>query len=340
MLAAWGLLILSLFIILVGCDLFTNGVEWAGKKLRLAEGAVGSVLAAVGTCLPETLIAILAIVFGEKKGAGDAIGIGAILGAPLMLSTLAFFVTGLAVIFYSLKKTRPRRMNVDHRILGRDLRFFFIVFIISAAAAYVTLKPAKYAVAVGLVLLYAYYIRLTFADKRGPESDEDISPLHFFKKAGEPPLWLIGLQGVLGVGALVCGAYVFVAQLTQIAVATGVRPLVLSLIITPIATELPEKFNSVLWVRQRKDTLALGNISGAMVFQSSICPAIGMVFTEWKLDIEAMACVVVAVVSAATVWGEMMWRKRISAYALLMGGAFYAAYLVWIFTAGEKLIPR
>ena len=135
MIAAWGLLALSLAIILGGCDLFTNGVEWAGKKLRLSEGAVGSILAAVGTCLPETLIAILAIFFGKEEGAGNEVGIGAILGAPLMLSTLAFFVTGLAVIFFSRNHSRSIRMRVNHNVLGRDLRYFFLVFSMSAAAA-------------------------------------------------------------------------------------------------------------------------------------------------------------------------------------------------------------
>jgi len=50
----------------------------AGKKLDLSEGAVGSVLAAVGTALPETLIPIIAIVFAGDA-AGHEIGIGAIL---------------------------------------------------------------------------------------------------------------------------------------------------------------------------------------------------------------------------------------------------------------------
>jgi len=102
------------------------------------------------------------------------------------------------------------------------------------------------------------------------------------------------------------------------------------LIITPIATELPEKINSILWIRQKKDTLALGNISGAMVFQSSISPAIGMAFTDWKLDGQALAVVVVALGSAATAWGSMVWKKRLSPYALLMGGAFYAGYIWWV----------
>src|SRR4029078_9643097 len=80
-----------------GAELFTNGIEWFGKKLGLAEGAVGSVLAAVGTALPETMIPIIAILFSGQEHS-DEIGVGAILGAPFMLATLAMFVTGIAVL--------------------------------------------------------------------------------------------------------------------------------------------------------------------------------------------------------------------------------------------------
>ncbi len=320
------LLIVSLAVILVGCDLFTNSVEWAGKKLNLAEGAVGSVLAAVGTCLPETLIAILAIFIG-----GTDIGIGAILGAPLMLATLAFFVTGLAVLVYTRKGLRTIDMNVNHKVLGRDLRYFFIVFSLSAVASFLPDYWMKAAVAATLVTLYALYIKQTFAEDRGPEVDEDISPLHFFKREGDPPLWVIILQALAGLGVLVFGAHLFVDELRSVGNAMAVPISVLALIITPIATELPEKFNSILWVRRKKDTLALGNISGAMVFQSCIPTAIGMLFTDWKLDRNALAAVVIAVISAGVVWGDMTSRKRISAYSLLVGGFFYGLYLVWVF---------
>lgn len=330
--ALWFGLVVSLGIILLGCDLFTNGVEWAGKKLRLAEGVVGSILAAVGTCLPETLIAILAIVFGKSSGAGgEGIGIGAILGAPLMLSTLAFCITGAAVLFFTRRGHRTSEMQVNPRVLRRDLGFFFMVFGLAAAASFLDARPLKYGVAVALVGLYALYIRQTFADEHNPDTDEDISPLHFFRRPGEPPLWLVIGQALVGLAALVIGAHMFVDRLQGIATLTHIPTLVLSLIITPIATELPEKFNSVLWVRHKKDTLALGNISGAMVFQSSIPPAIGMVFTEWKLDDRAMAAVVVAMASAGTAWADLKWRKRLSPHSLLLGGLFYAVYLYWIF---------
>ena len=107
------ILIGAFLVILLGAELFTNGIEWFGRKLELAEGAVGSVLAAVGTALPETMIPIIAILSGGGSAASHGIGVGAILGAPFMLSTLAMFVTGAAVLVVG--RNRPKRdgMPVD-----------------------------------------------------------------------------------------------------------------------------------------------------------------------------------------------------------------------------------
>ena len=104
------LLILALGIILLSAELFTNGVEWFGRRYELGEGAVGSVLAAVGTALPETLVPIIAIVFTGGKAADD-IGVGAILGAPFMLSSLAMVVTAAAVVIFTW---RGRRLSLIH----------------------------------------------------------------------------------------------------------------------------------------------------------------------------------------------------------------------------------
>src|SRR5918999_3024622 len=105
------ILLISFVIILAGAELFTNGIEWFGRKLGLAEGAVGSVLAAVGTALPETMIPIVAILFAAEEHS-DEIGVGAILGAPFMLATLAMFVTGLAVVFAGRRRASGDVMPV------------------------------------------------------------------------------------------------------------------------------------------------------------------------------------------------------------------------------------
>ena len=79
------LLLVAFAIILLGAELFTNAIEWFGHQLGLAEGAVGSVLAAVGTALPETMIPLVAIVFGAGSRS-DGVGVGAILGCLLYTS--------------------------------------------------------------------------------------------------------------------------------------------------------------------------------------------------------------------------------------------------------------
>src|SRR5437773_1627374 len=105
-------LALAFIVILLGAELFTNGIEWFGHKLGLAEGAVGSVLAAVGTALPETMIPIIAILV-SSGASSSAVGVGAILGAPFMLGTLAMFVTGVAVLIVSRGRTNGDAMSVD-----------------------------------------------------------------------------------------------------------------------------------------------------------------------------------------------------------------------------------
>ena len=122
----WGLLGASLVVILAGAELFTNGIEWVGEGFGLSEGAVGSVLAAVGTALPETLLPIVAIFSGHS--AGDEIGIGAILGAPFMLTTLAMFALGVTVVVMSRRGKRSSTLEHDPGVFVQDLRYFLVMF--------------------------------------------------------------------------------------------------------------------------------------------------------------------------------------------------------------------
>jgi cation:H+ antiporter len=322
-------LILSLGAILVGAELFTNGIEWFGKKLQLAEGAVGSVLAAVGTAMPETIIPIIAILF-SRDAAKHEIGVGAILGAPLMLSTLAFFVTGAAVFLFKAQGRRTLQMSVNHRVLAYDLRSFFLVYAVAIGATFLQHRSLKIAAGVFLLAAYSYYVRRTL--RRSPESSEhELDPLHFQRGHGHPRLRIVAGQVVMSMVLIVGGAYIFVQNLRTIALATGISALVLATIITPIATELPEKFNSVIWIRRRKDTLALGNISGAMVFQSSIPTAVGIFFTPWHLSPQALAAAIITLAASVFAWAALTIRKRLSPYTLLTGIVFYVAYLVYTF---------
>ena len=329
------MLVVSIAIILVACELFVNGIEWLGKKLNLGEGAVGSILAAVGTALPETLLPIIAIVF-VGTGAAHEIGIGAILGAPFMLSTAAFFVTGTAVLIFSRHGRRMSLMKVNTSILGRDMRFFLIVYTIAVASAFISLHAIKVGIAIFLVGLYGYYVIRTL-NEESPLGG-DLNPLHFARHAKEPGLTIVMAQVVAALALIIGGSRLFVQNMEVVADAMGASPLVLALIVAPLATELPEKFNSVLWVRETKDTLAMGNISGAMVFQSCIPVAVGLVLTEWRLDQYALAAVVIALISTAVVYLTMAKRGHLTGNILALGGLFYVAFIAFVVAAPSLVV--
>ncbi len=338
------ILVIALIVILIGAELFTNGIEWVGRKLDLAEGAVGSVLAAVGTALPETMIPIIAILFAGGGEASHAVGIGAILGAPFMLSTLAMFVTGMGVLAFRGRRATAEDMRIDTPTLLHDVRYFAIAYAIAVGAAFLPLEPVwlKWIVAVGLVAIYAWYVRGHF--QADAEVDpEDLAPLRFHRlDAGAhradpqtPRLRIVYVQVAVALGCIVVGAFFFVDGVQQVAAVLGVDELLLALVVAPIATELPEKFNSLIWVRQNKDTLAMGNITGAMVFQSTIPTFVALVFASsaWHIgegSYTAFASAGIAFLSTAAIFIPLARRGSLRGRNLLVGGAFYLVFLALV----------
>lgn len=340
----------GLIIILIGAELFTNGIEWFGRKLDLAEGAVGSVLAAVGTALPETLIPIVAILFSGTGAASDAahgVGVGAILGAPFMLATLAMFVTGLAVLTVSRRRESGDTMRIDSSVLGKDVRYFFLAYGVAVAAAF--LPPdadrVRIGAAVGLLVIYAVYVREHFIADPSVDA-RDLAPLRFHRLDGPgravdpavPRLRVVNLQVLAALGLILVGAVAFVDAVQHLSLQLGIAPTILALVIAPVATELPEKFNSLIWVRQGKDTLAMGNITGAMVFQSCVPTIVALLFAPeaWSVDLASSESLVtfasagIAFASTAIIFVPMMMGAVLRGRMLLLGGAFYVGYLVLV----------
>jgi cation:H+ antiporter len=339
------ILVAAFVLILAGAELFTNGIEWVGHKLQLAEGAVGSVLAAVGTALPETMIPIVAILIASGDSSNE-IGIGAILGAPFMLSTLAMFVSGIAVLVVSRRRELGDTMLVQPVVLFHDVRWFFIGYAIAIGAAFLPpeLVWPRWAVGAVLLALYALYVREHFrADADPVGGSGDLAPLRLRRldprapaAATTPRLRIVWVQVAFALGLIVAGAFVFVGAIERLAGGVGVSGAMLALIIAPIATELPEKFNSVLWIRQGKDTLAMGNITGAMVFQSMIPTVVALVFAPAAWSVSAGAPIVfasagIAFISTAAIFVPMRFRGVLRGRWLLVGGVFYVAYLFLVF---------
>ncbi len=324
------LLIVSFAIVLAGSELFTNGVEWTGHHLSLSEAAVGSLLAAVGTALPETVIpAIALLISGGRPGAHSEVGVGAIVGAPLMLSTLALFVMGMAALGFRSRRGRTL-LRVSRLDARRDLSFFLPVFVVvlvmGVARPSAVMRDAAAAV---LMVIYASYAVVILKLKRaaGVEIEHGLYAERIFRGHPDAPRsWATTLQVVAGTAAILLGAYVFVNQIVLLAQHARLKPGVLSLIVSPLATELPEKYNAVVWIRQGKDNLALANITGAMVFQSCIPVVLGLLFTQWSLSAPELMGGGIAAASAALLYLNLR-DGELGTPTLMAGGAAYVAFI-------------
>ena len=323
-------LVLSAVAIVFAAALFTNAIELLGDRLDLDQGSIGSVLAAVGTALPETMIpvvAVVSIIFTGNVAAGE-VGVGAILGAPFLLATLAMFVVGVSIQGFRRRRESDDDVAIDKGTARRDLRFFLVFFAVGVGAGVVPVPFfVKAALAVLLVAAYGIYVWRTVHS--GGESLEDPpEKLTLWPSGSEAPMWAVAAQVVGMVAIMGLGAHFFVTAVEHLSESAGLPAGLIALVLAPLATELPEKFNSVIWVRGNKDTLALGNITGAMVFQSSVPVALGLAFTSWSLDLLSALSAVLALIGGAYLYLIVRRKEPIESEYLLVGGVLYAVFLV------------
>ena len=219
-----GLVLITLFIILFGAEAFTNALEHLGARLKISEGVTGSIFAAVGTALPETIRASAKLV----------------------------------------------------------------------------------------------------VDGHGTEADHPL----YLSRIGLPEN-IVSIVAQLGIGLalIIVGAKGFVHGIEGVSAAIGVSALVLSLLIVPVATELPEKINSILWIRRRRDTLAFGNITGAMVFQGSLLPAIGIMLTPWEPRPEVLLGMGLTLLASSYLF-IMLRRGPLRPWHLTLNGLCYLTYFL------------
>ncbi len=322
------LLAVSFVLLLGGAFVFTNAIEWTGQRLNLGHGAVGSVLAAVATALPESIIPIVAIIGG---GSNTEIAIGAIVGAPFMLGTLAMALVGISAFAFRGRREQDTKLSLDTRATPRDLIVFLIFLALTLVLGLLGLRVLNIIAAAVFVIAYGVYVWRTIASGAASGAEEEPSSLFFDPTKHDPPrnIQIIG-QVIVGLGLIVGGAHLFVIEVEHLAHAFGVPALVLALLIAPLASELPEKINSFLWVREGKDALALGNITGAMVFQSMIPVAAGLAFTDWTLSSAPVAAIAASLIGGAIALFTVQRAGRFAVPLVVVWAALYVGAAVYV----------
>ena len=318
---AIGALLLSAGFIYWACEYFVNGVEWVGRKTGVSQNAVGTVLAAFGTALPESVVTFVAVVFGSDAAARN-IGVGAALGGPLVLATVAYPMVGIMLL---LTRAQPAHQPIalNRARLSRDQGWFLLIFICKIALGFVAFAIKPW---LGWVFLAAY-AAYTWNEMRheGDAAEGGLEALKFQPRKANPSLLAAILQTLMALIVIFAASHVFVNQLATVAPWLGVPSAVVALVLSPIATELPETMNAVIWIKQGKHRLALANISGSMMIQATVPTALGLFFTPWLFDGALTAAAAITAVAISCLLA-LLRRNALTPFRLSLFALFYLLF--------------
>jgi cation:H+ antiporter len=314
------LLVVCALAIYLSCEWFVNAVEWLGRRMAVGATAVGSVLAAIGTALPESVVTFVAVVFSTSPAQKD-IGVGAAMGGPLALATIAYGIIGLTLL--ATRRVPDPREWGDLDKLTRDQTWFLAVFVVKVALGLVTfaLKPW-----LGLLFFAAYAVYF-WREMRAEDDDEpdELEPLKLQRGREQPGTPAVVVQTVVSLAIIFVASQLFVRQLDEVGPLLGLPASVTALLLSPVATELPETMNAVIWVRQGKTKLALANVSGSMMIQATIPSGLGILFTPWLFDRPLLVSGVVTM-AAITYLLIMLRSRRLTVARLSAVAVFYVLF--------------
>ena len=326
-----ALLLGSAVVIYFACEYFVNGVEWVGRKFSFGQQATGTILAAFGTALPESVVTFVAVAFGVDKAQRD-IGIGAALGGPLALATLAYAVVGVMLLMRRQTFAQAGADRAQFLSLSRDQGWFLVIFVCKLGLGLVTFAYKPW---LGVLFLAAYGAYCWQQMRYGRDDDEEgeLERLKFAPRAAVPTTPIVLIQTITALIVIFAASRVFVAQLDVLGPHLGLRPQVLALLLAPIATELPETLNAIIWVRQGKTRLALANISGAMMIQATVPTAFGLFYTPWLLQPALLLAGAVTMLTILTMFVSFS-RGWISRGFLAVVPVFYVGFVIAVLALG------
>jgi len=316
-------------VIYLACEFFVNAVEWLGVRLKMGTLAIGTVLAAIGTALPESVVTLVAVTMGHTDHSKE-IGVGAAMGGPLALATIAYGVSGYMLLS---KKRGPNPLkNVDLTQLPRDQQWFLVIFVVKVSLGLVAFSFKPWLGLLFFAAYGAYFIKEMRTDAE-KHSDIDLERLKFQPKKKVPSDWAVAFQTLASLSVIFAASQFFVAQLEWAGPALGLSATVTALLLSPVATELPEVMNAIIWIRQGKVSLALANISGAMMIQATVPSGLGLLFTPWKFDAPLILSGTVTI--AAIIYLLILLKtNKFTPYKVSIVGTFYGVFAIGLILLG------
>ena len=298
------LAIIGLGLLVLGAEIVIRGSISFGKKINISLFAIGVVIVAGGTSLPELASSINAVLNNYSD-----LALGAVVGSNIANLVLVMAATTIIFPIVNINKNQINQawINIFLGIVLIFMTFFYFNYIFGIVAI--------------LTLIYLMYIQM----KKGEIDNTEID-----KNDYSTIISLILI--VLGIIFLVSGSDLLVNSAIEIAKKYNVSEAVIGLSLIAFGTSLPELVVGILSAIKKKVDFALGNILGSNIYNILGVLGISSLFGNFTLPeifLKQDLIIMVAITSIVLIF--MLSMKKIGRIYGVMGLTFYILYLYYLF---------
>ena len=298
------LAIIGLGLLVLGAEIVIRGSISFGKKINISLFAIGVVIVAGGTSLPELASSINAVLNNYSD-----LALGAVVGSNIANLVLVMAATTIIFPIVNINKNQINQawINIFLGIVLLCMAFFYFNYIFGIVAI--------------LTLIYLMYIQM----KKGEIDNTEID-----KNDYSTIISLILI--VLGIIFLVFGSDLLVSSAIEIAKKYNVSEAVIGLSLIAFGTSLPELVVGILSAIKKKVDFALGNILGSNIYNVLGVLGISSLFGNFTLPeifLKQDLLIMVAITSIVLIF--MLSIKKIGRIYGVMGLTFYILYLYYLF---------
>ena len=272
---SWLPVIGGLVLLLLGAEVLVRGAVSLAARLNVSAGTIGLTVVAIGTSLPELVIAVSDCLSGD-----GAIAVGGVVGSNVFNIGA---ILGLSAVIYPVA-IRSRTLKLEYPfMLAATLLFGYF------ASNDKILEPREggwlLTLTLGFMAFLVFRVKMAGARRRAAQAEEmaeDFAP----KKR---PVYIDFFFVVAGIVSLHYGAEIALAGARSLAEAWGWTEHLIGLTIVAFGTSAPELAVSVVAAVRKRTEIAVGNIIGSCIFNLSFVLGIAACMGELPMSPQLLA---------------------------------------------------
>jgi cation:H+ antiporter len=301
------LLFIGLALLILGAEIIIRGSISLGKKLKVSLFAIGVVIVAGGTSLPELASSINAVITNHAD-----LAVGAVIGSNIANLILVMAATSFLIPISNINQNQINQAWIN---IGLAIILIFMSYFI---------LPFNYLF--GILSICLLFIIMLIQVKQG---SLDVSEV---EEKGDYSLLISIIFIVGGIILLIYGSDLFVESAINIANQLNIPEAIIGVSLVAFGTSLPELVVGILSAIRKKVDFALGNVLGSNIYNvlgvlgaSSFFGNFGVPRVIGSLDLTFMLFV------TAMILGFMILLKRIGRTYGSVGLLLYVGYILYVF---------